>query len=152
MARDDSKEQVNTKTPRPSEAKNEDAQDLSLYKEVTPSNSEHASPSKNNTTMTKNSTVLQPADPLTRQDTSASQKPYSSYTLWEKRFIVFTATMGAFFSPFTAQVTDSVFCASTSILAPEECLIFSALALKELTNPLIDLLSCAEYSGEGLAC
>ena len=29
---------------------------------------------------------------------------YSSFGPWEKRFIVFAATMGAFFSPFTAQI------------------------------------------------
>jgi hypothetical protein len=32
------------------------------------------------------------------------QKDYSSFTAWEKRFIVLTATMGAFFSPFTGQI------------------------------------------------
>jgi hypothetical protein len=35
---------------------------------------------------------------------AASEKDYSSFTAWEKRFIVFTATMGSFFSPFTAQI------------------------------------------------
>lgn len=34
----------------------------------------------------------------------AEEKDYSSFTAWEKRFIVFTATMGAFFSPFTTQI------------------------------------------------
>jgi len=34
----------------------------------------------------------------------AEEKDYSSFTTWEKRFIVFTATIGAFFSPFTAQI------------------------------------------------
>lgn len=32
------------------------------------------------------------------------QADYSSFTKWEKRFIVFFATIGAFFSPFTAQI------------------------------------------------
>jgi hypothetical protein len=41
-------------------------------------------------------------DDLKRQP--SEQKNYSSFTTWEKRFIVFTATMGAFFSPFTAQI------------------------------------------------
>ncbi|TVY86898.1 Itaconate transport protein, partial [Lachnellula willkommii] len=107
MARDDGREQVNTNLPGPSEAKNEHVQDLKFPQEMTSSSSEHGSPPKNNnntTLVTESSTVLQPADPLTRQDTSASQKPYSSYTLWEKRFIVLTATMGGFFSPFTAQI------------------------------------------------
>ena len=31
-------------------------------------------------------------------------KDYSSFTTWEKRFIVFTATIAALFSPFTAQI------------------------------------------------
>ena len=31
-------------------------------------------------------------------------KDYSSFSPWQKRFIVFAATMGAFFSPFTAQI------------------------------------------------
>jgi len=35
---------------------------------------------------------------------SPEVKDYSSFTTWEKRFIVFTATIGAFFSPFTAQI------------------------------------------------
>lgn len=34
----------------------------------------------------------------------SQEKDYSSFTLWEKRFIVLTATMGAFFSPFSAQI------------------------------------------------
>lgn len=33
-----------------------------------------------------------------------NEKNYSSYTDWEKRLIVLAATMGAFFSPFTAQI------------------------------------------------
>jgi len=37
-------------------------------------------------------------------ETPAEEKDYSSFTTWEKRFIVFTATIGAFFSPFTAQI------------------------------------------------
>ncbi|TVY48511.1 Itaconate transport protein [Lachnellula occidentalis] len=103
-ARDDGQERVETKPPGTSEAKNEDVQDLNLPLEVTSSSSPHESSPRNDTTTIESSTVLQPADPLTRQDTSASEKPYSSYTLWEKRFIVLTATMGAFFSPFTAQI------------------------------------------------
>ena len=34
----------------------------------------------------------------------APEKDYSIFTPWQKRFIVFAATMGAFFSPFTAQI------------------------------------------------
>ena len=35
---------------------------------------------------------------------SKQEKDYSSFSLWQKRFIVFAATMGAFFSPFTTQI------------------------------------------------
>jgi hypothetical protein len=35
---------------------------------------------------------------------SEKGKNYSSFTAWEKRFIVFTATIAAMFSPFTAQI------------------------------------------------
>jgi hypothetical protein len=34
----------------------------------------------------------------------APEKDYSIFTPWQKRFIVFAATMGSFFSPFTAQI------------------------------------------------
>ncbi|KAM3074587.1 hypothetical protein ACMFMG_008016 [Clarireedia jacksonii] len=37
--------------------------------------------------------------PMTEQDV-----PYSSFTLWEKRFIVLIATVASFFSPFTTQI------------------------------------------------
>jgi hypothetical protein len=44
-------------------------------------------------------------DSLEKKSTVASTgPPYSSFGPWEKRFIVFAATMGAFFSPFTAQI------------------------------------------------
>lgn len=42
-----------------------------------------------------------PANELQRVST---EKDYSSFTNWEKKFIVFAATMGAFFSPFTTQI------------------------------------------------
>lgn len=32
------------------------------------------------------------------------EKDYSSFSLWQKRFIVLAATMGAFFSPLTTQI------------------------------------------------
>jgi hypothetical protein len=35
---------------------------------------------------------------------SRPEKDYSSFSLWQKRFIVFAATMGAFFSPLTTQI------------------------------------------------
>lgn len=35
---------------------------------------------------------------------SEKSRNYSSFTTWEKRFIVFTATIAAMFSPFTAQI------------------------------------------------
>ncbi|RFU24180.1 hypothetical protein B7463_g12159, partial [Scytalidium lignicola] len=34
----------------------------------------------------------------------AEQKAYSSFTLWQKRSIILAATLGAFFSPFSAQI------------------------------------------------
>ncbi|RFU33346.1 hypothetical protein B7463_g2992, partial [Scytalidium lignicola] len=41
---------------------------------------------------------------LKRSETANSGPPYSSFGPWEKKFIVFSATMAAFFSPFTAQI------------------------------------------------
>jgi hypothetical protein len=38
------------------------------------------------------------------KSTEDKAKDYSSFTTWEKRFIVFTATIAATFSPFTAQI------------------------------------------------
>jgi hypothetical protein len=38
------------------------------------------------------------------QGAESGGKNYSSFGPWQKRMIVFTATMGAFFSPFTAQI------------------------------------------------
>lgn len=38
------------------------------------------------------------------KSTEDKGKNYSSFTTWEKRFIVFTATIAATFSPFTAQI------------------------------------------------
>jgi hypothetical protein len=35
---------------------------------------------------------------------SRPEKDYSSFSPWQKRFIVFAATMGAFFSPLTTQI------------------------------------------------
>ncbi|TAQ90919.1 hypothetical protein B7494_g812 [Chlorociboria aeruginascens] len=47
---------------------------------------------------THGSQALQPTK------STVSDVPYSSFTLWQKRFIVFTATMGSFFSPFSTQI------------------------------------------------
>ncbi|KAH8808032.1 MFS multidrug transporter-like protein [Xylogone sp. PMI_703] len=41
---------------------------------------------------------------LKRSETASSGPPYSSFGSLEKKFIVFSATMAAFFSPFTAQI------------------------------------------------
>jgi len=38
------------------------------------------------------------------KDNPSTEKDYSIFTAWQKRFIVFAATMGAFFSPFTTQI------------------------------------------------
>ena len=35
---------------------------------------------------------------------SKPEKDYSAFSPWQKRFIVFAATMGAFFSPLTTQI------------------------------------------------
>src|SRR5437667_11337244 len=35
---------------------------------------------------------------------NAPEKDYSIFTPWQKRFIVFAATIGSFFSPFTAKI------------------------------------------------
>jgi hypothetical protein len=45
-----------------------------------------------------------PPHPALSSSTQDKSKDYSSVTLWEKRFIVFTATIAALFSPFTAQI------------------------------------------------
>lgn len=42
--------------------------------------------------------------PLEKTATTASDKPYSSFGKWEKKFIVLTATLAAFFSPLSAQI------------------------------------------------
>ncbi|RDW62641.1 hypothetical protein BP5796_10943 [Coleophoma crateriformis] len=42
--------------------------------------------------------------PLEKTQTAASGKPYSTFTSWEKKFIVLTATLAAFFSPLSAQI------------------------------------------------
>ncbi|KAH8601979.1 MFS multidrug transporter-like protein [Bisporella sp. PMI_857] len=47
---------------------------------------------------------IQTADASDEPQSSIEEKNYSSFSLWEKRFMVFAATMGAFFSPFTAQI------------------------------------------------
>jgi hypothetical protein len=107
VARDDNKEEnANTKAPEHIVEKEEAIQDVTLGQETTSPGSENGSSpkDKDNITVTESSTIPQLTDTITRQDTSASEKPYSSYTLWEKRFIVLTATLGAFFSPFTAQI------------------------------------------------
>lgn len=50
-------------------------------------------------------TISKP-EPLqtTTTQNSEPQKDYSSFTSYQKNFIVFTATMGAFFSPFSTQI------------------------------------------------
>lgn len=56
-------------------------------------------------------TLAHKTEPTTQEITTTKShgaeslgKDYSIFTLWQKRFIVFTATMGAFFSPFTTQI------------------------------------------------
>ena len=42
--------------------------------------------------------------PLAKSKTSASDKPFSSFTLWEKRIIVTVASLGGFLSPLTTNI------------------------------------------------
>lgn len=42
--------------------------------------------------------------PLGKSDTTASEKPFSSFTLWEKRIIVSVASIGGFLSPLTTNI------------------------------------------------
>lgn len=50
--------------------------------------------------------TVTPSEALSTSKTAESTpiKDYSSFTTWEKRFIVLTATIAAMFSPFTAQI------------------------------------------------
>jgi multidrug resistance protein len=41
---------------------------------------------------------------LQRSDTAASEKPFSSFTLWEKRMIVCVASLAGFISPLTTNI------------------------------------------------
>lgn len=45
-----------------------------------------------------------PKDVLKRTTTSASDKPYSSFTPWQKRFIILSASVGSFISPLTSNI------------------------------------------------
>ena len=42
--------------------------------------------------------------PTKSQGAESLGKDYSIFSNWQKKFIVFTATMGAFFSPFSTQI------------------------------------------------
>ena len=46
----------------------------------------------------------QTKDVLKRTTTSASDKPYSSFTPWQKRFIILSASIGSFISPLTSNI------------------------------------------------
>jgi cytoskeletal protein RodZ len=101
VARDEIKEEnINSKAPEESGAKDRPVENVPPPQDVATSSDGDKSLPKDTTTVVESSNVLQP----TATATSAPQKDYSSFTLWEKRFIVFAATMGAFFSPFTAQI------------------------------------------------
>lgn len=45
-----------------------------------------------------------PANPLKKTATSASDKPYSVFTLWQKRFIILASSVGTFISPLTSNI------------------------------------------------
>ena len=46
----------------------------------------------------------QPNSALKRTTTSASEKPYSAFTTWQKRFIILAASTGSFVSPLTSNI------------------------------------------------
>ena len=46
----------------------------------------------------------QPQDVLKRTTTNASDKPYSSFTPWQKKFIILSASIGSFISPLTSNI------------------------------------------------
>ena len=46
----------------------------------------------------------QPNNALKRTTTSASEKPYSIFTTWQKRFIILAASTGSFISPLTSNI------------------------------------------------
>lgn len=46
----------------------------------------------------------QPNNALKKTTTSASDKPYSTFTPWQKRFIILAASTGSFISPLTSNI------------------------------------------------
>jgi hypothetical protein len=46
----------------------------------------------------------QPGNALKKSTTSASDKPYSIFTTWQKRFIILAASVGSFISPLTSNI------------------------------------------------
>jgi hypothetical protein len=46
----------------------------------------------------------QPGTALKKSTTSASDKPYSIFTTWQKRFIILAASVGSFISPLTSNI------------------------------------------------
>jgi hypothetical protein len=46
----------------------------------------------------------QPNNTLKKTTTSASDKPYSIFTTWQKRFIILAASTGSFISPLTSNI------------------------------------------------
>ena len=46
----------------------------------------------------------QPNNALKKTTTSASDKPYSIFTPWQKRFIILAASTGSFISPLTSNI------------------------------------------------
>ncbi|TVY80298.1 Itaconate transport protein, partial [Lachnellula suecica] len=90
--------------PEKDQEKDEEIQAVSPTQNIVASSSEDKTSTKDTPAGDKDPKAPEAAETITRQDTAASQKNYSAFTAWEKRFIVFAATMGAFFSPFTAQI------------------------------------------------
>lgn len=46
----------------------------------------------------------QASNALKKTTTSASEKPYSTFTPWQKRFIILAASTGSFISPLTSNI------------------------------------------------
>lgn len=60
---------------------------------------------QNNFPQTTQGLEVTPSQEASKTKSASDElKNYSSFTAWEKRFIVFTATIAALFSPFTAQI------------------------------------------------
>ena len=69
---------------------------------ATPQNVTHSE--ENRTDSNKIQDIEVVGQPLGKSNTAASDKPFSSFTLWEKRIIVAVASLGGFLSPLTTNI------------------------------------------------